>query len=346
MNSYGKNDLRYFQYSHIVLAVVFFLILVGGIVRTTGSGMGCPDWPKCFGLWVPPTCSCELPKDYKQQFVFKRIEKNKRVAKIFRALGNEEYAKKIESDPKVFEEQSFNPTQTWIEYINRLVGAITGILIFFQFVWSIKLFWKKKKLYVFFSFMALFITGVQAFLGSLVVSTNLDSSMLNAHFFLAFAIAIFICLPNLFRKSEAQTLQSKKGFYLFFILLFFILSIQIMLGTEVRILLSKKLFYLNDSLISFDGLGIIFKIHRTATILLLILSFWLYQVGRKLTLDNSFHFWLFLIPTMVLFQAISGIGMVYFQIPAWAQMSHVLFASVLFVSVSNVIIRGVILRKK
>jgi protoheme IX farnesyltransferase len=33
---------------------VFALIVLGGIVRVTGSGGACPDWPTCFGLWTPP----------------------------------------------------------------------------------------------------------------------------------------------------------------------------------------------------------------------------------------------------------------------------------------------------
>src|SRR5436189_2112512 len=34
-------------------ALMFGLIVVGSVVRTTGSGLACPDWPLCEGRWVP-----------------------------------------------------------------------------------------------------------------------------------------------------------------------------------------------------------------------------------------------------------------------------------------------------
>ena len=77
------------------------LILAGGIVRATGSGMGCPDWPKCFGRWIPPTEFSQLPSNYR-----------------------EIYGAKLKG------EVEFNAVKTWIEYANRLLGVLVGFFVF------------------------------------------------------------------------------------------------------------------------------------------------------------------------------------------------------------------------
>ncbi|MGY8914710.1 MAG: COX15/CtaA family protein, partial [Flavobacteriales bacterium] len=52
------------------LVLVYLVIIAGTVVRMTGSGMGCPDWPKCFGYYIPPTNSIDL--QWQPNKVFKK----------------------------------------------------------------------------------------------------------------------------------------------------------------------------------------------------------------------------------------------------------------------------------
>ncbi|HEY3405633.1 MAG TPA: COX15/CtaA family protein [Ohtaekwangia sp.] len=305
------------------LIAVYLLILVGGIVRSTGSGMGCPDWPRCFGNWVPPTSVSELPGNYKEVYAEYRNKKNIRFARYLNALGMEETAEQLLNDPSVKREADFNPVKTWIEYVNRIVGVIIGFLIFAVFVSALR-FWKTDKSLPIIAGITFLLVGFQGWLGSFVVSTNLTPWTITVHMFLALvivALLIYIVHQSSFRTVIHTTL----GFW-WLLACMTVLLVQILLGTQVReaIDVVAQIMAREEWIANLGG---VYILHRSFSWLVAIL-----HVGLIIKMHKTEGAKVFLLTLIVLILGtiLTGAGMAFFVVPPFLQPVHLLFATLTF----------------
>ena len=321
--------------SLVTLVAVYFLILVGGIVRSTGSGMGCPDWPKCFGQLVPPTDASQLPEDYKEYYSSYRHEKNVRFAKYLRAFGMNDKADQIQNDPAILEEADFNVYKTWTEYVNRLVGAIIGILIFATAIGSLAYF-KEDRVVTYIAVLNLFVVGFQGWIGSIVVSTNLMPWLITLHMIIALVIVLLLIYLNFrIRRSDQVSTSpvNSRNIVMLSVACLAMLGIQIVLGTQVREAvdaISAELSYsLRETWVS--RIGASFILHRSFSILLILLHGGLvYSILRNKQRDQLLRNIGMYIIVLLGIEILSGVIMAYFGIPPFIQPIHLLLSTVTF----------------
>jgi cytochrome c oxidase assembly protein subunit 15 len=310
---------------------VYFLILIGGIVRSTGSGMGCPDWPKCFGSWVPPTEASQLPSDYKEVYAQQRLAKNERLANYLGAIGFAQLADQLNNDPAIAQEEEFNATKTWVEYVNRLIGAIVGLLILATFAASV-LYRRYDRLLVVASAATVIAVGLQGWIGSVVVSTNLLPWMITVHMLLALVIVALLTLVTL-RAGGVQSvavgpIRSRIGATLGVLLV--LTLIQIIMGTQVRESVNEVAQTLGEAQREhwISGLGWVFYVHRSYSIVVLLGHLYLvYLAYQKFGQKGNLTRWTGVLLLIIIAEILSGVIMAYFAIPRFAQPLHLVLAT-------------------
>lgn len=330
-----KHIDSYLKISSITVVAVYFLILVGGVVRSTGSGMGCPDWPKCFGSLVPPTDVSQLPENYQDIYLEKRLAKNERFVATLEKLGFKNAAYQIANDKSILIEEEFNATKTWIEYINRLIGVLIGFLIILT-CWRSLSLRKVDKMIPIYSILALVVVLFTGWIGSIVVSTNLLAGMITFHMLLAIALVLILLLgyqrAKLVSKAVIQVAIIPSKVTSILVLAFFLMLIQVVLGTQVREQIDRISFALGDLLREewIGRVGINFLIHRSFSLLILgvhvLYLVWAFRYSsRKSTIGK----WSVILLLVLIMEIATGMGMAYFGIPAFLQPIHLLFGCML-----------------
>lgn len=325
-----SNIKSFIRFNWIVLVLIYLVVIAGSFVRITGSGMGCPDWPKCFGQWVPPTDDAELPANYKEEFKNNRILKIEKFAKFLKSIGLEDSANKIMNDETLLDEQPFNAKRTWTEYANRLFGFLAGNGMLLAFIWMLVYFRKRK--WILLALSNLVLMGFQAWFGSIVVASNLVPWTITVHMFLALLIIGLQLLLIKWLKADIEQApvgDFKLPLFLKGLILSsgLIITYQMFLGTQVRELideLTKMGFGREDWT---TQLGMPFYIHRSFSWIVLILIGILAWKNEQLGIKNKVIRSIFVLLGLEL---ISGVLLAYADMPGLVQTSHLLFASILF----------------
>ncbi len=284
LNAYQKTAIA------TVLATLF-LIFVGGLVRAAGAGLGCPDWPKCFGMWIPPTS--------------------------------------VDGLPAGFDESQFNVWKTWIEYVNRLVGVVIGLLIIATFVLSFK--YRKKEPSVFYSSMAAFVLVLfQGWLGGQVVESGLSEWLITLHMILAMIIVNVLLFAS-FKATRGYVRiqidgELRRKLYLTTGVLLLLTMIQLFLGTQVRegIDLIKEAVVVPPRALWLEQVGEIFPIHRSFSWLLIIVTGWLTYLLVQHEVEGTLKLVGYSVVGLVAAQALFGVGLNFLDMPRVLQVLHLL----------------------
>jgi cytochrome c oxidase assembly protein subunit 15 len=291
----------------LTILAVYLVILAGGIVRASGAGMGCPDWPTCFGQWVPPTDESQLPANYHE---------------IYAQRG--------------YENTQFNPVKTWTEYSNRLVGATTGLLVLLT-AWASRIFLRRDKTIFYLSLTNLFLIGFQGWLGSSVVASNLKPYMITLHMLMALLIVALVIYTiarsqrDTFAAVDSSALPAR--FKTVLTVAMGMTLLQVAMGTQVRETVDLLAHADNSIDRQFwrEGFPVIFYVHRSFSSIILLTNLWLFwklrqALPRQSLLVRIGYALIGLIVTAIL----AGVSLDRLGMPPVAQPIHLLMANLIF----------------
>ncbi len=302
------------------LVSVLFLIFVGATVRVTGAGMGCPDWPTCWGLLIPPT--------HVDQVNFDKLP----IAKFQRK------AERMGRDPATISEETlreeFNPRHVWTEFVNRLCSLPVGFFALATFIAS---FWQRKaRPRVFWlSFAALLLVLANAIMGARVVYSGIAPGVLTTH--LALAMALICVLVYCFSAGTAKPffVETKRDTLMPKVMVAALLLIVIgegILGSQIREMTDELAKSHADvprsAWISELEESWTYLIHRSFSWVILFVTIVAFLIARKDQPRGTTPSQIGAL-AIVLAQMVLGVVMSFVHIYSWVQVLHVGLAAIL-----------------
>ena len=274
-------------------ATTYFLILVGGLVRASGAGLGCPDWPRCFGSWIPPASAANLPPQF---------------------------------DPS-----QFNATLMWTEYLNRLLGITVGFLIFATAISAWRNHRHQPRI-LWTTIAAFVLVGYEGWLGGRVVAHELAPWIVTAHLIVAIVI-VQLLLYATFVAFEARTAGDRRSGGLSraagwpFVALIIVTLLQAGLGTQVRGTIDDAVDAGIARNAALSTVGRIDFLHRDLAFVVLVGATLI--VLRLLSQRSPAVSWGYVVLGLAVTQIAIGAYMAYGALVPAAQVGHLTIASLL-----------------
>jgi len=283
LNSLGivklDNSKRLYKWLLASLIFTYSLIFVGGLVRVSGSGMGCPDWPTCFGKLVPPTSIEQISWHPQTEFEAGDmiVHNNTLWVSEFHFTTLASFGSENWHPYEKHNYAKFNMTHTWIEYFNRLFGATTGLVITMAMLFSLLIQKRFPKVAVA-TMVAFLLTGVEGWMGAKVVESNLAPMVITLHMLLALIIVSLLIYALLKIKLNTQSSSPQTSYAsqvsLYLKILWGVTVVEILLGTHMREGLENLLIVFPNRTVDFlmTTLGTFKYIHTGMGILLVSLT--------------------------------------------------------------------------
>lgn len=299
--------------------------------------MGCPDWPKCFGYYIPPTDISELTWMPKREY-----EKGQMIImneKLWVAKGNfstyEVYNPSNWAEYTKHDYALFNPTHTYIEWVNRMISVFVGLFMVLTVLSSFQ-YWKTQKSIVFLSIASFLFTLFQAWIGAKVVESNLDGIKISIHMLLALGVVGLVMIA-VFKKHAAQGLDRFKNLLWVKVLVYGVIVltlVQIFSGTQVR----EAVDIWKDKNANGGGswvsaIDYVLASHKSLSAFVMAAMIVLYfVVNGRLERTNPFTKYIGIGMALAAIQIALGSVNIFFDMPAVSQVLHVTLAGLLIAS--------------
>ncbi|GEP44208.1 COX15/CtaA family protein [Brevifollis gellanilyticus] len=312
---------RFQRYALIAFITVEVLIFVGAIVRTTGSGLGCPDWPFCYGCLVPPSSADEID--------FTKIDLEKFLKK----------AERLGRDPATITPErlkaEFDSTATWIEYINRLTSIPVGLSVMLMWGFSFGEARRGRKRVFITSTLSVLLVGINAWLGARVVLSGLKPGIITLHMALAIMLQCMLVYTAWRGTSQPWRLawKTKADQTLRWLAwgLFVLVVVEGIMGSQVRELTDElarthaghsRAEWVHELEASW-----VYLIHRSFSWLILAVGFLFFFRSRHVLQHRG---WLEIsITAIIVSQMLLGVVLANVGIVAVAQVLHIGLSSLL-----------------